>query len=339
MNNWSKLYKLADRIMALQPWRYMYEDEISGVRDPITGTIGFISVMGTLGEHYSVTVYLGERALGQYLELSEIQEHVMYEMLLEIPMLMLSFEEMEFVEKEDRAIMKEIGITYSGKKLWPLFRSYRPGMVPWFLEEKEMESMVFYLEQFLETAIDPKTEDRAIEMAFDRDNVYLIRELEGDPKNQEWKTTLQKIIIPAKQEVLYTIDPGILAKTKKIPVGKNVYEVDFFLTPAQIREKNKRPFFTYMLLVVDQKSELIISHEMMNPTKGIENMLATIPSILLNSFSESASLPRAVHSGSLRLAGLLSPLFRNLNIPLHYKPHLKSLEIAKSGIMDYFMRK
>jgi len=48
MSNYSKLYTLADRIFALKPWRYMYEDEIIGVRKPVSGTIGFISVMGNL---------------------------------------------------------------------------------------------------------------------------------------------------------------------------------------------------------------------------------------------------------------------------------------------------
>lgn len=102
-----KLYRLADRIYALKPWQFMYEDEIIGVRDPGSGTIGFISVMGNLGEHYALTVYLGERALGQYQELSGSGADATPEMVLEIPQLMLSFEENELVEKEDRAIMKE----------------------------------------------------------------------------------------------------------------------------------------------------------------------------------------------------------------------------------------
>ncbi len=338
MNNWSKLYKLAGLIKELKPWRYMYENDITGVRNPSTGTIGFISVMGNLGEHYSITVYLGERALGQYLELSENYENAVPEMVLEIPQLMLSFEEKEFLEKEDRAIMRAIGFTYSGKDLWPLFRSYRPGMVPWFLEEDEIVSMGYFLEQFLETAIDSKPEDRAAEMDPGRKNIYLVRELKGDPKNQEWKTTMQKIVIPALQEVLYTIAPGLLARTKKTPIGRNIYEMDFFLTPAQVREKNKRPYFSYLLLVVDQKSEFVISHELMDPTEGIKSMLVKIPSLLLNSLNKSTSLPLAVHVGSLRLADLLSPLMRDLGIQLHYNPHLKSLEMAKSSIMDYFKK-
>ena len=343
MNNWTTLYQMADLIKALKPWRYMYEDEITGVRDPVTDTIGFISVMGNLGEHYSIAVYLGERALGQYFELSEKDEseddeNAVAEMLLEIPQLMLTFEDREFLEKEDLSIIKELGRKYSGKKSWPLFRSCRPGMVPWFLDEKERESMVVFLGEFLETAIRTKSGTRMPKLDSKGNNVYLVRELRKDSKNQQWHETRQKIAIPAPQEVLYTLDNVLLAKIKKIPVGKNIYEMDFFLTPAQVKEKNKRPFFSYLFLIVDQRSEFIITHEMMDPTEGIESMLAKIPSLLLNTFNKSTSLPQAVYVGSSRLAHLLIPLLRNLDIPVQYHPNLKSLQNAKRGIMGYFRK-
>jgi hypothetical protein len=310
----------------------MYEEDITGVRDPSTGTLGFISVMGNLGEHYAITVYLGERALGQYLELSKDTENTVPEMVLEIPQLMLSFGDKEFLEKEDRAVMRAIGYSYAARKSWPLFRSYKPGMVPWFLEEDEIESMGYFLEQFFETALDSKPEDRAADTNPGRKNVYLVRELKGNPKNQEWKSTMRKIVIPALEEILYTIDPGLLARTKRTPIGRNIFEVDFFLTTARVREKNKRPYFSYLLLVVDQKSEIIISNELLDPTEGIGSMLVKIPALFLNSLNKSLSLPQAVHVGSLRLADLLSPLMKNLGIQLQYKPDLKSLEMAKNSI-------
>lgn len=338
MNNWSKLYQLADRIKALKPWRFMYEDDITGVRDPITGSIGFISVMGNLGEHYSVTVYLGERAFGQYLELSAHHENAVPETVLEIPQLMLSFENSDFLEKEDRAIMKEIGIKYSGKKSWPIFRSYRPGMVPWFLEEKEQESMIHFLEQFLEIAVRPESETKDLQSGSNVQDVFLVRECKKVGENIKWKDTFQKILIPSLEELNIPIDSGLLAKARNTPVGKNIYEIDFFLTPAQVREKNKRPYFPYMLLAVDQKSEFVLSHEMMDPSDGIDKMLIQIPGQVLKIFSKETSLPGAVYSASHRLFDILFPLMKNLGIQFQFKPRLRSLEKAKTSIMDYFSR-
>jgi len=338
MSNWSKLYQLANRVQALKPWRFMYEDDITGVRDPSTGIIGFISVMGNLGEHYSITVYLGERALGQYLELSENHENAVPETVLEIPQLMLSFEDRDFIEKEDRAIMKEIGMNYSGKKSWPVLRSYRPGMVPWFLEEPEQESMVHFLEQFLEIAVNPETGPQPVQSGSNIRDICLVRESRKVGKSMKWKDTYQKIVIPGFEELSIPIDTALLAKVRNIPVGESIYEIDFFLTPAQVREKNKRPFFSYMLLIVDQRSELVISSDLLDPSEGIDEMLVKIPGLILKALSSGKTLPQAVSAGSLRLTDLLSPLMKSLGIELQYKQGLRSLETAKNAILEYFSR-
>jgi len=338
MSNWSKLYTLSDHIYALKPWRYMYEDEITGVRDPVTGTIGFISVMGNLGEHYALTVYLGERALGQYLELSENGADATPEMVLEIPQLMLSFEDKEFVEKEDRAIMKANRITATGKKSLPIFRSYRPGMVPWFLEESEQECMINYLEQFLEVVTGINSDKRKISQVSKGNDLYLVRECKKVREKLNWKDTWQRIVIPPTREIRCEIDSVLLAKTRNIPVGRNIYEMDFFLTPAQVKGKNNRPFFSYMMLIVDQRSELVISSDLLDPSKGIEEMLVKIPELILKALSSGKSLPQAVSAGSPRLTDLLSPLMKSLGIKLQYKQGLRSLEMAKDSIFEYFSR-
>ena len=56
-DEWRKLYELAGQVKVLAPWEWMFEDEIFGVQDPETGVTGFVSVMGTAGEHLGVALY------------------------------------------------------------------------------------------------------------------------------------------------------------------------------------------------------------------------------------------------------------------------------------------
>ncbi len=338
MNNWSKLYSLADRIYALKPWQFMLEDELIGVRDPVTDTIGFTSVMGNLGEHYAITVYLGESALGQFLQLSNPEIVPSPEMVLEIPQLMVSFEEKEYLDKEDRAVMKASGVSYKGNTLRPVFRSYRPGMVPWFLEERELESMVSFLEQFLEVVVSADAGKWKEKSGSEGQDIFLVRDYKVVGGKISWKNTYKEILIPEPEELSIPIDMDLLNKAKKTPVGKNIFEIDFFLTPAQVEETNQRPYFTYMLLLVDQQSELIISSEVMNPSEGIDNMLSQIPGLLLELFSKRTSLPKAVYTTSLRLAEILFPMLQDFGIQCQIKPRLRSLEMAKSSLMEYFGR-
>ena len=65
----------------------------------------------------------------------------------------LSFEDRESLEPQDRRILKEADLSFRGKNAWPLFRSYRPGFVPWFLESEEAETLRVALEQLLAVAL------------------------------------------------------------------------------------------------------------------------------------------------------------------------------------------
>ena len=72
LEHWKKLYELAVKIKDLAPWDWMDEDDIFGFKMPDTGNLGFVSVMGTLGEHYSIAVYQGLRGLGGFWRMQEL---------------------------------------------------------------------------------------------------------------------------------------------------------------------------------------------------------------------------------------------------------------------------
>ena len=59
-SKWRELYRAARRIKELAPWDWMEEVDVFGIEFPGINEIGFVSVMGMLGEHISVSVYLGK---------------------------------------------------------------------------------------------------------------------------------------------------------------------------------------------------------------------------------------------------------------------------------------
>ncbi len=40
----------------LAPWQWMTEVDLFGIEHPVTGELGFVSVMGQLGEHLAIAV-------------------------------------------------------------------------------------------------------------------------------------------------------------------------------------------------------------------------------------------------------------------------------------------
>src|SRR5258708_19707279 len=59
-----KLYDLAIQVKKLAPWQWMEETDVFGLENPDTGELGFVSVMGNIGEYEAVAVY--PCALGLY---------------------------------------------------------------------------------------------------------------------------------------------------------------------------------------------------------------------------------------------------------------------------------
>src|SRR5215208_6086963 len=72
IREWRRLYESAVRIKEMSPWEWMTETDVFGVRSPETGELGFVSVMGLLGEHYAVSLYLGSEGIHGFLDLPPV---------------------------------------------------------------------------------------------------------------------------------------------------------------------------------------------------------------------------------------------------------------------------
>lgn len=115
LDEWRRLYDAFAAIKELAPWEFMEEDEIFALENPENGDVGFVSVMGSLGEHFAVAVYLGVEALYRFWAMQEMGPALRPEFLLETPQLQASFEDREELEQEDRAVIKDLGRKYRGR--------------------------------------------------------------------------------------------------------------------------------------------------------------------------------------------------------------------------------
>lgn len=122
-----------------------------GIQHPDRG-LGFISVMGMLGEHYAVSVYRGAKGLYDFWNM---QKHAMkseadgspIEAFLEMSHVQLSFEDRDMLTDEDRSLIKKLGLKYRGRQEWPMFRSYGDGQFPWYLDAQEALFLTVGLER------------------------------------------------------------------------------------------------------------------------------------------------------------------------------------------------
>src|SRR5947207_5730178 len=95
-----QLFDLAIQIMKLQPWGWMEETDLIGIESPDTGEIGFISVMGSIGQYEAVALYLGAQGLHALLEMNEDPKADPVT-LLQVRHIQVAFSDRQDLEEED----------------------------------------------------------------------------------------------------------------------------------------------------------------------------------------------------------------------------------------------
>ena len=335
LEEWRRLHEASSAIKALAPWEWMSEDMVFGVQSPETEQLGFVSVMGMLGEHFSVAVYLGAAGLYGFWSIESEQEGDYPERILEIPQFQASWEDRNTLRREDREIIKELGLKFRGRNEWPMFRSYRPGYAPWFLEAEEARLLADVLEQALDV-IHRLDEDPSLSVSED-DESYLVRVPRRQGASIVWEDRTVRVPPPDPTPIRMTMNTGLLEALKSRPQGAHSLQVDFSMLPGPFRDRGERPYFAYTLLTVEPKSSFIVGHELLSVETTLEDLWGTLPSHLVNHFASFGAVPSQVRVRTRLLEQLLEPLAEELGFKLRRSKTLRSLDEVKRFLLERLM--
>ena len=335
LDEWHRLYEAMIRVKEIAPWEWMTETDVFGVQSPETDELGFVSVMGLLGEHFSVAVYLGPKGLYDFWEFEDAGPSAPAEHIVEISHLQASFEDRNQLHNNDRQIIKEMGLKFRGRNAWPMFRSYRPGYVPWFLEAQEARFLAIVLEQVLD--VTPRfKEDRALLEPPGQDR-YLVRVSQQQDDAFSWEDHIVEITPPAPQPIPLAMDIEALEHLKQAPRSGSAIEIDFFLFPARIQEeRGARPILPYTLMTVDAQSGLILGTELLHVDPSLESMWGQIPASVVIQLARAGTVPGKVTVRSKLLFELLEPVAGELGFKLSRSNRLPSLDSAKEAMLKRF---
>ena len=352
------LCNLAAQIKTLAPWQWMQETDVFGVEDPNTGEIGFVSVMGNVGEYEAVGVYPGAEGIYGFIDF-QLDESASSYRLIEIPQIQLSFSEPKFQEKRDRDLLKGVGLKFTGSK--PLFRSYRPGFLPWFITLKEARLLIHALSQTLEMA--KRFAEESITFPSNGDSggdgeaePFLVRVLRKDdtshkeensrknvtdprtpssPSSLVWEDQIKCIVRPMRPPIEIRIDWGLLIDLKTLPLSAMQLEADLFIGPGRIGKPNERPLALYMLMLVDRQSGLVFGLEAVTAEHSLNTMYASVPETVAGLLRQVKVLPKQIIVRSDRLLNLLEPLEKELKIQLRRADKLPSLDKAARSMTQW----
>jgi hypothetical protein len=335
LDQWRDLYAAAAVLFADAPWEWIYEDEIFGVRDPDTGQVGYVSIMGHNGEHLALAVYQGEAALRDFRIMATGQaSEDRPEFLLEIPQLQASFENREELLPEDREVIKALGLKFRGRLAWPHFRSYVPGCLPWLLTAAEARWLTAALEQAVEVTRRYK-QDRSLLPPLEKGH-YLVRTLTTQGWTDQWLTPT----LPDGRAPLPVDRSQIAAAVAKLRRGPMTLQVDVFAMLGTSVQENRgdRPQLPYSLLLVDADSSFVLGVDVLSADPNLDAMWEGVPAKLTACLQKAGVLPKKVVVRGEEMRRLLAPWAAAIGCEIKASRSLKALDQVRSELLQYTMR-
>ena len=333
--DWQALYQAAQEFKEIEAWTWMYDSDVFGVQDPVSGEIGYCCIMGNLGEMFALAVYLGSEGLESYMRIASeppLDPSEAFEELMMQKCLMASFGSREELTKEDRQVIKRLGLKFRGRTAWPWFRSYRPAYHPWYLTAEEARFLTLALQQAREAGLRFR-EDPAL---FDppQDDLWFVRVPEETEKGLSWKDAwLEPALLKEEELPDVPLDELRLARLKKAAQFMDaVWEMDFFLSPSAVQKsKGERPYYPYMTMTVDHRAGFIFGTDLASPGTHLDKF----PEQFLALAERLKKLPTELWVIREEAHDLLEPLTSRLGVELYLVDELESLQDARIALRRF----
>jgi hypothetical protein len=327
IEEWVELYAAAAVLKGIAPWQWMWDSEVFGVKDPETGVIGYCTVMGRLGEHFALGVCLGEAGLAGLNDLRKKKKVDFIEFMCTQTMLKVSFEDRADLEREDLKLIKQLGFVYRGRQAWPLFRSYRPGYMPWFLNGSEARFLALAIRQALEVA--QRLQEKPGLLEPPRPETYLVRVADagaGEPVwRDEWFGATPVVDEGAVAGLLadVPVEPGLLARAgARARQRSGTWEVDIRPLPAPIAPPGDRPYIPLQILIADHDSGVIFDTDIRAQTGYVTAFREHFIKVL----DKLGQVPERVLLTNQRTEVVLAPITTALGIPVERVRKLTQIE-------------
>lgn len=328
---WRELYEAAHKFQSLAPWDLLEDNEIFGVKDPVTGEIGYCCVLGAAGQVFALCMYRGSEGLAfhQRMQTGDLNPEIDDSWAMQNA-LIAEFTERRDLEKEDLAVIKSLGFKpqkNDHSPPYPRFRNHAPGFAPWFLTEEEGRWLAFALRCATDVVEAIEEDDDLLEPEKPGHILtYVPRDTGGEALSwtRKWQMP-EPYSEPAPPEA--PLNELALRRIQGLQLKHDsAWEADaFFLAGGVILDKD-RPYYSRLAMVVQKQSGFIYNMEMLPP--GEPPYLA-MRDALLGALEKHGVLPSELHVRDELLWEALKPLTDKFAIKLRLKRILPAIVEAK----------
>lgn len=329
-DEWLKLYDAALKFKSIEAWNWMYDDYLFGVQSPEDGEIGYCTVLGALGEVFGLIVYMGQSGLKSYLTIASETENMEDNLYIQ-DCISATYDDRKYIDKNDTALIKKLGLKFAGKNAYPVFRRYKPNYYPWYLTGDECRFLTIVFEQAAYICMKVKDDESFLPDVFDT-GYCLVRYFEDG----RWKDKqVQFDTREKKREVSIQINELKLAAIRKNSVkSEGKWEIDFFVNSTMPIKEKERPYFPLLTLIVDNLSGHVFNVLMTQPSDYYQKLSDTFVEFI----EKTGVMPQEMIVEKDELLTILHPASAALGIKLSKVKKCKMVKEAQKGLLEFGRR-
>ncbi len=354
-----ELYLLAAAFHKVRLWEHLDNSELFAVQMP-DGEILYACVIGRLGEHLALALFPGREGLDSYRLLYEapdrMRESEVAELASSQDCVMCSFEMKKKLRPRDLEELRRFGLSFRGKRAFPLFQRFRPYKHPWYLEDatdeerlrqgllagleiaRRMEGVPVQQDMFhpADHGVPKEALGFAEGVSGGIEVPLLTRQKDGD---FEWgKIRLPEPAEKAYPSPLLTDEIALAGLRKMARVGAWECGLIMYTQPTVDEEEDgsappgepeSAPYFPFLLFMVDHDSGLLLHH-------GLARTLDRHAGEMIGALAEvmrKHGIPHEFFVRDERTRALLAGVAGQLNIRLTLRGDLHFLQEAENSLL------
>jgi hypothetical protein len=326
-----RLFEKATELAAIRPWQFLEDQDLILLKSPLSAETCYCSVMGALGQVFSLHAYVGEESYFYFRKMAAGEPISIAEFYGSLRGVYVEFVGLSQLTPPDRELARVFGHPLKRGLKAPIFRAMRPGYQPWYLTENEG----VVLEECLEAVIAlcesiGKSDDPAY---WQDPGVYpFLAPIQRGHERLGYDIEMRKITVPlATTPAPAKLDQNRIEQIRRrnYPV-RGAFEAEHFYGGGTIGKRDERKAIVRLGLVADADSGLIFPPELGRPERATSDMLATA---VLSAIETAQFLPREVRVSQLQLEACLESLAKELRFAVRTVKRLPAVEEAKESLL------
>src|SRR5215471_21582967 len=132
-----RLFTLATGFIAARPWDFLEDQHLILLKSPLSNETCYCSVMGALGEVFSLHAYIGDESYRYFRKMAAGRPVLIGEFFGSLRGVYVEFVGLSELTPPDRELAQTFGHPLKRGLKVPIFRALRPGYHPWYPTENE----------------------------------------------------------------------------------------------------------------------------------------------------------------------------------------------------------